>query len=86
MERVRNLMKDQPQTPLERAVWWTEHVLKHGGQHLRAPTFNITWSEYLMADVVLTLLSVLATFLTIVLFLSYKLWRATKGPVKVKQS
>ncbi|CAH0578322.1 unnamed protein product [Chrysodeixis includens] len=86
MERVRSLMKDQPQTPLERGVWWTEHVLKHGGQHLRAPTFNITWSEYLMADVVLTLLSILIAFLTLVLFLSCKLWRAIKGPVKVKRS
>ncbi|CAH2058058.1 unnamed protein product, partial [Iphiclides podalirius] len=30
-DRLRGIMMDQPQSPLERAVWWTEHVLRHGG-------------------------------------------------------
>lgn len=50
-------MHDQPQTALERAVWWTEHVLRHGGgRHLRAPAANMSWAEYLDVE----LLAVLA--------------------------
>ncbi|CAH2230251.1 jg20001 [Pararge aegeria aegeria] len=34
---IRNHINDQPQTPLELAVWWTEYVLRHGGaKHLRS--------------------------------------------------
>ncbi|KOB74102.1 UDP-glycosyltransferase UGT33D8 [Operophtera brumata] len=57
MERLRSVMHDQPQSALERAVWWTEHVLRHGGgRHLRAPAANMSWAEYLDVE----LLAVLA--------------------------
>ncbi|KOB73230.1 UDP-glycosyltransferase UGT33D8 [Operophtera brumata] len=50
-------MRDQPQSALERAVWWTEHVLRHGGgRHLRARAANMSWAEYLDVE----LLTVLA--------------------------
>ncbi|KAI5644652.1 UDP-glucoronosyl and UDP-glucosyl transferase domain-containing protein [Phthorimaea operculella] len=40
------LMHDQPMSGLQRAVWWTEHVLRHGGaRHLRAPAANISWAQ-----------------------------------------
>ncbi|KAJ8708417.1 hypothetical protein PYW07_010542 [Mythimna separata] len=55
--KLRSLIQDQPKTPLERAVWWTEHVLRHGGaKHLRSPAANVSWAEYLELEVVLTLL------------------------------
>ncbi|KPJ00056.1 Ecdysteroid UDP-glucosyltransferase [Papilio xuthus] len=47
VKRLRTLMQDQPQTPLERAVWWTEYVLRNGGaKHLRAPAANLSWTEW----------------------------------------
>lgn len=55
--------------PLERAVWWTEYVLRHGGaSHLRSPAANISWAEYLEIDLILTILSVvvIALILTLV--------------------
>nr|XP_049706116.1 UDP-glycosyltransferase UGT5-like [Helicoverpa armigera]WRX06264.1 UGT33F2B [Helicoverpa armigera] len=62
--KLRTLMNDQPMTPLERAVWWTEHVLRHGGaRHLRSPAANMSWTNYLDFEVVLTLL---ITFLILV--------------------
>ncbi|XP_059056333.1 UDP-glucosyltransferase 2-like [Achroia grisella] len=55
--KLRTLMADQPQTPLERAVWWTEHVLRHGGaRHLRSPAANMSWTEYLELELVIYLL------------------------------
>ncbi|XP_068623981.1 UDP-glucosyltransferase 2-like [Battus philenor] len=55
--RLRSLMQDQPQKPLERAIWWIEYVLRHGGaKHLRAPAANISWTEYLEVEVVSVIL------------------------------
>ncbi|KPJ00052.1 Ecdysteroid UDP-glucosyltransferase [Papilio xuthus] len=63
MLRLRSLMNDQPQCPLERAVWWTEHVLRQrGAAHLRSPTANITWTEYLEIDLFIVIAILILTF------------------------
>lgn len=63
-------MRDQPQTPLERAVWWTEHVLRHkGAAHLRSPAANMHWTEYYAIDLVLILLSSVAVGLLLLILI-----------------
>ena len=38
------LMKDQPMSPQETVVYWTEYVIRHkGAKHLRSPTIDMTW-------------------------------------------
>ncbi|CAD0205786.1 unnamed protein product [Chrysodeixis includens] len=75
--KLRSLMRDEAQTPLERAVWWTEYVLRHGGaKHLRSPAANISWAEYLELELVLTLLAVVLVSLgaivsIVILFYKY---------------
>lgn len=55
---LRELIQDQPMKPLERAIWWIEYVLRHGGaKHLKSPAANITWAEYLEIEIFLILLS-----------------------------
>ncbi|XP_050356426.1 UDP-glycosyltransferase UGT5-like [Nymphalis io] len=52
--KLRNFMNDQPQSPLERAVWWTEHVLRHSDvEYRRTPAANIPWTEYYEVKIVL---------------------------------
>ncbi|CAK1547653.1 unnamed protein product [Leptosia nina] len=47
IKRLSTLMSDHPQGALDRAVWWTEYVLRHGGaKHFRAAGANISWAEY----------------------------------------
>ncbi|XP_022837215.1 UDP-glucuronosyltransferase 2B15-like [Spodoptera litura] len=76
MERLRSVMYDQPQSPLERAVWWTEHVLRHGGaRHLRGPAANMSWADYLERELVFTLLGIVISIVLALSFLLYKLWR-----------
>lgn len=49
-------MNDQTQKPLERAVWWTEYVLRHGGvEHLRASGAGVNWTEYYELELVIIL-------------------------------
>ncbi|KAJ0171755.1 hypothetical protein K1T71_012518 [Dendrolimus kikuchii] len=51
--RLRSIIYDQPQTPLDRSVWWIEHVLRHkGAEHLRSPAANMSWSEYYELELV----------------------------------
>ncbi|XP_061712803.1 uncharacterized protein LOC133521750 [Cydia pomonella] len=86
--RLRSLMADQPMSPLERAVWWTEHVLRHGGRHLRAPAANMSWREYYELDLVLIILSIVTAAIVIVSLVLYKTVRfiLSLRNVKAKQS
>lgn len=69
--KLRAIMRDEAQTALQRAVWWTEHVLRHGGAHLRAPAAGVSWSEYYEIDLVVTVLVVTSTSLVMIIYLIY---------------
>ncbi|XP_026736019.1 UDP-glucuronosyltransferase 2B18-like [Trichoplusia ni] len=89
--KLRSLMRDEVQTPLERAVWWTEYVLRHGGaKHLRSPAANISWAEYLELELVLTLLAGLLVILfstSLIVYKTYQLFLKQRlTPVKVKST
>ncbi|XP_022837179.1 UDP-glucuronosyltransferase 2B20-like [Spodoptera litura] len=93
IEKLRNVMRDQPQSPLERAIWWTEHVLRHGGaRHLRGPAANMSWADYLELELVFTLLLGLLAVIAILFVILRSLYRlilekTTKRCVKkVKRS
>lgn len=91
VERLRDVMRDQKDTPLERGVWWTEHVLRHGGAHLRAASAGVTWSEFLMVDVVAVVAVAVAAATALVLALLVCAARAvlsatrTTATIKPKQ-
>lgn len=90
MARYRSLVRDHPQSPLERAVWWTEHILRTGGSHFRTPAANITWAEYYQLDIILLLLGILL-FITILIvfairYLVLKLNSVRKNIVKCKKN
>ncbi|CAD0205774.1 unnamed protein product [Chrysodeixis includens] len=75
IQKLRNKMQDTPQPPLERAIWWTEYVLRHGGaKHLRSPAANISWAEYLELELVLTILAGLLITFAISIFILIKLY------------
>ncbi|CAD0205778.1 unnamed protein product [Chrysodeixis includens] len=83
--KFRELLQDQVQTPLERAVWWTEYVLRHGGaKHLRSPGAYISWSEYLELELVFTLLFILQVIAVVSFIVTRKLYQFVKGYVSVK--
>ncbi|XP_031348510.1 UDP-glucuronosyltransferase 2B20-like [Photinus pyralis] len=67
------LAKDQPMTALERAIWWTEYVLRHkGAKHLRSPFLEIPTYQYFLLDVICVLLLIL-TVLSCVAYVLFKL-------------
>ncbi|XP_069686791.1 UDP-glucosyltransferase 2-like [Periplaneta americana] len=53
MEKLSNRLNDQPEKPLDRAVWWVEYVIKHkGARHLRSAAVDLMWYQYLLLDVI----------------------------------
>ncbi|XP_078683190.1 UDP-glucuronosyltransferase 1-2-like [Branchiostoma floridae x Branchiostoma belcheri] len=62
--RLSRLHRDQPQSPMERAVWWIEHVIQHGRlPHLRARAAELPWYQYYLLDIAAFLLSVCSAVL-----------------------
>ncbi|XP_076154802.1 UDP-glucuronosyltransferase 2C1-like [Alosa pseudoharengus] len=63
MMRLSRLHHDQPMKPLDRAVFWTEFVMRNkGAKHLRVQAHNLSWVQYYCLDVVLFLFSVAGLF------------------------
>ncbi|XP_044733375.1 UDP-glycosyltransferase UGT5-like, partial [Chrysoperla carnea] len=51
--KVASQIWDQVTKPLDRAVWWIEYVIRHGGaKHLRCPATDLSWFQYYLFDVV----------------------------------
>ncbi|XP_047539149.1 UDP-glucosyltransferase 2-like [Vanessa atalanta] len=65
--KLRSIMFDTPQSSLDRAVWWTEYVLRHGGEHLRAPSANVSWVDYYEIEIVLYLVAIVTIAMTLVI-------------------
>ena len=58
-----SIFKDQPLKPDERAAFWVEHILKHGGgRHLRSAAFDLSLYQYYMLDVILFIMMSSVTF------------------------
>ncbi|KAF4517413.1 UDP-glycosyltransferase-20 [Ephemera danica] len=84
-ERARamsSLSRDQPESPLERAVYWTEYVLRHGGaSHLRPGSHYLAWYQLYMLDVAAILVLVPLALVSVLLLVVRRLSRARAASV-----
>jgi glucuronosyltransferase len=52
MKKLSAISKDEPESSLDRAVWWAEYVIRHNGaKHLRSAALDLAWYQYLLLDV-----------------------------------
>ncbi|XP_057664770.1 UDP-glucosyltransferase 2-like isoform X1 [Diorhabda carinulata] len=85
MERLRDLWTDQPMKALDRAMWWIEYVIRHKGtKHLRSPTADISWIEYLLLDVIAVIVFTFYAFIQIIKLIFRLIFN--KNSQKKKQS
>jgi glucuronosyltransferase len=64
------ILRDSPISTLDNALYWIEHVIKHGGaRHLRPASLDISWYQYLLLDVLPILLAIVIfnIFITVAL-------------------
>jgi glucuronosyltransferase len=79
--KLRELVYDQPMTSRERAVWWTEYVIRHkGAKHLEYPGRLVPFYEKYGID----LLLILIFFLIVVQYLIKFFMKSSKVVVKTK--
>jgi glucuronosyltransferase len=77
-QHVSGIYRDQPLTPLEQAVFWTEYMIRHkGAPHVRSAVFDLTWYQYFLLDVIAVLLlaggSVIAILFLTLRVIMYKM-------------
>jgi glucuronosyltransferase len=71
-------LRDQPLTPLEQAVYWTEYVIRHkGAPHLRSAVLDLAWYQYFLLDVI----AVLGLAVGCVVLIVYMTLRAVWGKI-----
>jgi glucuronosyltransferase len=69
-ERISRLFRDRPLSPLDTAVYWLEHVIKHkGAPHLQSPAAVSPWYQYYLIDVGLILVFVFFAALCVTVLL-----------------
>jgi glucuronosyltransferase len=67
-QRLSCIIRDQPLTPLEQAVYWTEYVIRHkGALHLRSSVLDLGWNQYFLLDVIAVLALAIVCILLILL-------------------
>ncbi|KAG7196860.1 hypothetical protein KM043_014496 [Ampulex compressa] len=72
--KLRDLFRDLPHPPMENAIWWTEHVIRHkGAPHLWNRSREMPWYELLMLDV----LAIILLGLVVLSFAIFTLLRYT---------
>ena len=70
VDRLSSLILDQPQHPLDRAVWWLEYLIRHPANTSMKPhTHNLHWFQYFLLDI----LAVVIILFSILSFTLYKL-------------
>lgn len=67
IKKASAIFRSQPQSPINRAMYWIEHVLEHGHEHLRSPAVDMPWYQYWCFDVLLFM--VFVTILITAVFL-----------------
>ncbi|XP_069681767.1 UDP-glycosyltransferase UGT5-like [Periplaneta americana] len=74
--RVSRAYNDRPMSALDTGIFWTEYVIRHGGApHMRSAALDLTWYQYLLLDVLAVLISVIATVLLVLFYITKRLIR-----------
>ncbi|XP_058120074.1 UDP-glucosyltransferase 2-like [Anopheles coustani] len=76
MKQVSRLFRDQPETPLERAVWWCEWVLRNpDADLLQSRAVNLSWFRKNSYDVISFMLGALSLLILFVWRVVSYTWR-----------
>ncbi|XP_069768017.1 UDP-glucuronosyltransferase 2C1-like isoform X2 [Narcine bancroftii] len=83
MKKLSALHRDQPESPMERAIFWIEYVARHkGAGHLRSESYRLPWYAYHCVDVMILLLFIL---LLVTVFVGVTLKKLCRAVLKKKQ-
>ncbi|KAF5287358.1 hypothetical protein FQA39_LY15961 [Lamprigera yunnana] len=86
VKELAELASDQPMNGIEKAVWWTEYVIRHkGARHLRSPLLDIPTYQYYLLDVIAlfsaVIVAVISLFVLVVRFTRKLIFKKSKVKV-----
>ncbi|KAK4872736.1 hypothetical protein RN001_014765 [Aquatica leii] len=86
IKKLAELASDQPMTGLEKAIWWTEYVIRHNGtKHLRSPLLDIPFYQYYFLDIILVVATALLVLISFVFFTLKLLCKVVKMLIPIKK-
>lgn len=69
VEKISQIFKDRPMSPLDTAVYWVEYVIRHNGApQLRSVGADLPWYQYFLVDVAVILLFAMFTVLFLIIY------------------
>ncbi|KAK7863669.1 hypothetical protein R5R35_006195 [Gryllus longicercus] len=83
-QKLSRIFQDDPQKPLDRAVFWTEYAIRHkGAPHLHSAALNLNFFQYFFLDVIAVISLLLLASITLLVFLSKMLLKKLFSKSKV---
>lgn len=80
-----HLLKQQPVKPLDRAIFWVEHVIKFkGAPYIQSVGSKLQWYQYYLLDVIGTIVITLTIILYVIFWLLRTVIRSLKSQYKIK--
>ncbi len=77
------LLRDQPEKPIARAVWWIEYLLRNpDASHMRVPTIDLGFIRSNSLDLYIILFLILSSVLFSILYVLIKLCKPSGGTDK----
>ncbi|XP_018561500.1 UDP-glucuronosyltransferase 2B15-like [Anoplophora glabripennis] len=65
VKKLKKLILDEPMTGLQKAVWWTEYIIRNkGAKHLKNPAASIPLYQYYLLDVIGMLMLIVTLIIT----------------------
>ena len=74
INRLHDLVMDQPMHPVDRAAWWMEYLIRHPNSEdsMRNPVLDLSWWQYFLIDVII-FFAIVVLILTIIIKFAIKL-------------
>ena len=79
--KMNELFLDQSESPVDRAVWWVDYIMRHdGASFLRPKSLELSWYQYSLIDVAIFIALLLFVIIVISINCIYKLKKKLFGP------
>lgn len=86
VKKISTLFRDRPESPLDRAIYWIEYVLRHdGAKHMQSPAVHLNFIQYHSLDVIGFIIAVMYVIFKILKLTICSVVRKCKSMLKRKR-
>ncbi|XP_002735504.1 UDP-glucuronosyltransferase 2C1-like [Saccoglossus kowalevskii] len=82
--KLSSIQRDTPMPPGDAAVFWIEHILKFGGDHIKPASLQLNFLQYYLLDIALFLLAVVAIAIIILKQVIRLIFKICCKPTNIK--